>query len=91
MKITNSENSESNTSLTTNPNKSLGVTELYTLDDFNDDLIQEVLEESNRNSINDFTGLDEVMVTSWLTEGLEELKSNEVKNCLRFIIHIFIM
>ena len=63
-----------------------GVTELYTLDDFNDDLIQEVLEESNRNSINDFTGLDEVMVTSWLTEGLEELKSNEVKNCLRFII-----
>ena len=86
MKIINSENSESSTSLSTNPNMGLGVTELCTLDDHNDNLIHEILEESNRNSINDFTGLDEVMVTSWLTEGLEELKSNEVKNCLRFII-----
>ena len=90
MKITNSENSESSTSLSTNPNMSPGVTELYTLDDLDDNLIQEVL-ESNGNLINDFTGLDEVMLTSWLTEGLEEFENNEVNNILRFIIPIFII
>ena len=68
-----------------------GVTELYTLDDFNDDLIQEVL-ESNGNLIKEFFGSDEAMITSWLglEQGLEQPKNNEVNNCLRFTMHFFI-
>ena len=87
MKITNSENSQSSTSLSTNPNMGLGVTELCSLDDLNDNLIQEVL-ESNGNLIKEFFGSDEAMITSWL--GLEQPKNNEVNNCLRFTMHFFI-
>ena len=90
MKITNSENSESSTSFSTNPNMSPGVTELYTLDDHNDDLIHEIL-ESNGSLIKEFFGSDEAMIISCLTEGLEEPKNNEVNNSLSFIIPIFIM
>ena len=87
MKITNSENSKSSTSLSTNPNMGLNVTELCSLDDLNDNLIQEIL-ESNGNLIKEFFGSDEAMITSWL--GLEQLKNNEVNNCLRFTMHFFI-
>ena len=75
--------------MNTNPNMSPGVTELYTLDDHNDDLIHEIL-ESNGSLIKEFFGSDEAMIISCLTEGLEEPKNNEVNNCLRFTMHFFI-
>lgn len=89
MNTTDSKSSKSSTSLSTYQTMSLGLIDSDTLDGIDDVLsILEMREESNGNSTSsnletssdDTVDSGEARLTSWLTEGLEESKHDEVNN-----------